>query len=251
MRRNALFWGILGLALAIGVVATLDRYQRQSRIFAGFWVTETLLVGIGGPERGPLEPFDVIRVMDGQVLQSGRDIQATIESQDPGTTFHYMVYRRGQLAEADVTTRLFRRRDFLRYLAEGLVPGLLQLAIGAVVFLVRPGRPQSWLFLTFLLIAYLVSVTFADAHLTYRFTELFLTAWAFWPATLVHLALTFPQRRRIVRRFPRVVWLPYMVSATMAVLLQLPVVHSDVRLLLAVPGAAAAYWGVALVLLVL
>ena len=251
MRRNALFWGILGLALAIGVVTTLDRYNRQGRIFAGFWVMENLLVAIGGPERGPLEPFDVVRVMNGQVLTSGRDIQAVIESEDPRTTFHYIVYRRGQLTEADVTTRLYTRRDFVRFVSESLVPAVFQLAIGAVVFLIRPGRPQSWLFLAFSLIAYLVNVTFGDAHTTYRFSALFLTAWAFWPATLMHLALTFPQRRGIVRRFPRVVWLPYVVSAAVAILMQLPIVHADVRLLLAVPVVGAAYWGVALIVLVL
>jgi class 3 adenylate cyclase len=251
MRRNALFWSIIGLALAIGVVATLDRYNRQGRIFAGFWVMENLLVAIGGPERGPLEPFDVVRVMNGQVLRSGRDIQAVIESEDPRTTFHYMVYRRGQLTEADVTTRLYTRRDFVRFVSESLVPGLFQLAIGAVVFLLRPGRGQSWLFLVFSLIAYLVNVTFADAHTTYRFTHLFLTAWAFWPATLMHLALTFPQRRGIVRRFPRVVWVPYAISAVMAVLLQLPMVQADARLLLAVPVVGAGYWGVAVIVLVL
>ena len=123
MRRNALFWGILGLALAVALAATIDRYQRQGRIFAGFWVMENLLVAVGGPERGPLQPFDVVRVMNGQVLGSGEDIQETMESQDPGTTFHYIVYRRGHLVEAEVTTRLFTRRDFLRFVAEGLVPG--------------------------------------------------------------------------------------------------------------------------------
>jgi class 3 adenylate cyclase len=251
MRRNALFWGILGLALAVALVTTLDRYQRQGRIFAGFWVMDNLLVAVGGPERGPLEPFDVVRVMNGQIVASGRDIQAAIESQDPGATFRYTVYRRGQLVETDVATRLYTRRDFLRFLGEGLAPGLLQLAIGAVVFLTRPGRPQSWLFLVYSLVAYIVTVTYTDAHTTYRFYELFLTAWAFWPATLLHLALTFPQRRRVVHRFPRVVWLPYLVSAVVALLLQLPGVHGDVRLLLAVPVAAATYWGVALVLLVL
>src|SRR5215470_17644265 len=257
MRRNALFWSILGLAIAVGVVATIDRYQRLGQTFPGFWVMENLLVAVGGPERGSLRPFDVVRVMDGQVLSSGRDIQQMVERYAPPTTFHYIVYRRGELIETDVTTRLVTRRDFVRFLIEGLVPGLLLLATGAVVYLIRPGRPQSWLFLAFALIAYTVSVTYADAHLTYRFTELFLTAWAFWPATLLHLALTFPQRRRIVRRFPRVVWLPYLVSAAIAALLQLPAVqqlpglHQDVRLLLAVPVAAAAYWGIALILLVL
>jgi class 3 adenylate cyclase len=251
MRRHPLFWAILGLALAVGIVTTLDRYQRQGRIFAGFWVMENLLVAVGGPERGSLQPFDIVRVMNGQVLQSGRDIQTMIDSEDPRATFRYIVYRRGQLVEAEIPTRLFTRRDFGRFLVEGLVPGLLQLAIGAVVFLIRPGRPQSWLLLAFLLIAYVVSVTYVDAHTTYRFTELFLTAWAFWPATLLHLALTFPQRRRILRRFPRVVWLPYLVSAVVAILLNFPGLHGNVRLLLAVPAAAAAYWGVALILLVL
>ena len=251
MRRNPLFWGILGLALAIGLVTTIDRYQRQGRIFAGFWVMENLLVAVGGAERGVLQPFDVVRVMNGQILESGRDIQAVIESQDPGTTFHYIVFRRGQLVDAEVQTRLYTSRDFRRFLLESLVPGVLQLVVGAVVFLIRPGRPQSWLFLVFSLIAYLVSVTYGDAHTTYRFTEVFLTAWAFWPATLLHLALTFPQRRRIVRRFPRVVWLPYIVSAAVAVMLQVPLIHGDVRMLLAVPAVGAAYWGAALVLLVL
>jgi class 3 adenylate cyclase len=257
MRRNAFFWAILGLALAVGVVATIDRYQLRGRTFSGFWVMENLLVAVGGPERGSLQPFDIVRVMDGQVLSSGRDIQAAIERYPPPTTFHYIVFRRGELIETDVTTRVVTRRDFFRFLIEGLLPGLLLLATGAVVFLTRPGRPQSWLFLAFALIAYTVSVTYADAHVTYRFTELFLTAWAFWPATLLHLALTFPQRRRIVRRFPRVLWLPYLVSGAIAALLQLPAVqwlpglHQDVRLLLAVPVAAAAYWGVSLILLVL
>ena len=251
MRRNPLFWGILGLALVVGLVATLDRYQRQGRIFAGFWVMENLLVAVGGPERGPLQPFDVVRVMNGQVVRSGRDIQAMIESQDPGARFHYIVYRRGELVETDVPTRLYTRRDFLRFVVESLLPAMLQLGIGAVVFLSRPGRPQSWLFLVFTLIAYLVTITYGDAHTTYRFAGVFLTAWAFWPATLVHLALTFPQRRRVLRRFPRVVWLPYLVSAVVAVLLQLPFVQADVGFLLAVPAVAAAYWGVALLLLVL
>src|SRR5215471_8274003 len=145
MRRNAFFWAILGLALSVGVVATIDRYQLQGRTFPGFWVMENLLVAVGGAERGSLQPFDVVRVMDGQVLTSGRDIQAVAARYTPPTTFHYIVYRRGQLVEADVTSRPFTRRDFARFLVEGVVPGLLLLATGAVVFLIRPGRPPIWL----------------------------------------------------------------------------------------------------------
>jgi class 3 adenylate cyclase len=252
MRRNVLFWGIIALALSVGAVATLDRYQRVGRIFAGFWVMDNLLVAVGGGERADLRPFDVVRAVNGQMVTRGLDIQQSIESQDPGTTFRYILYRRGELVEADVATRLYTRRDFARYVAEGLVPAVLQLVIGAVVFLVRPGAAQSWLFLLFSLIAYVVSVTYADAHTTYRFTGLFLAAWAFWPATLLHLALTFPQRRRIVRRFPRVVWLPYVGSgAAAALLLEVSAAPRDAHVVALIPAVGAAYWGLALVLLIL
>jgi class 3 adenylate cyclase len=251
VRRHPLFWGILGLALAIGVAATIDRYQRVGRTFAGFWVMENLLVAIGGGERGDLAPFDRVLAMSGQIIESGRDVQEAIESQDPGTTFHYILARRGQLVEADVATRLYTHRDFRRFVVEGLLPGLLQLAVGAVVFLVRPGSSQSWVFLAFSLVAYAVSTLYADAHTTYRFSGLFLTAWAVWPATFIHLALIFPQRRRIVRRFPRVVWLPYLVSGAAALLLLFQFGPGHAAYFLWIPVAGAAYWGVALLILIL
>jgi class 3 adenylate cyclase len=251
VRRHVLFWGVLGLALAVGAGATIDRYQRIDRIFAGFSVMETPLVAAGGAERGAMEPFDLVRAVNGQLVQSGRDIQQTIESQDPGTTFRYIVYRRGALAEVDVASRLYTRRDFARFVGEGLVPGLLHLVLGAVVFLLKPGWTPSWVFLGFSLITYVVSVTYADAHTTYRFGALFLTAWAFWPATLTHLALTFPQRRRLVRRYPRVVWAPYVASTVSAILLQARFASPDVVRLGVVLAAGSAYWGFSLVLLVL
>ncbi|PYM61144.1 MAG: hypothetical protein DMD79_13710, partial [Candidatus Rokuibacteriota bacterium] len=251
MRRHALVWCMLGLACLIGALATLDRYRQVGRPYAGFWVMENLLVAIGGAERGGLEPFDLVRVVNGQVLESGRQIQAEIARHPPGTALHYIVYRRGQLAEADIRTEVTGRRAFLRFLGDGLLPGLLLLALGALVYLLRPGAPQSWLFLAFSMISFVVSVAYADAHTTYRFTSLFFTAWAFWPATFVHLALTFPQRRRIARRYPAVVWLPYLLSGVMAVLLQLRFRASDVLRFPVLMTAGAAYWGVALLLLVL
>jgi len=251
MRRHTAFWCIVGLACLIGAVATLDRYRQVGRPSAGFGVMENLLVAIGGAERGGLEPFDLVRVVSGQVLESGRQIQSEVARHPPGTLLHYIVYRHGQLAEADIRTEVVGRRAFLRFLVDGLLPGLLVLALGALVYLLRPGAPRSWLFLAFTLISFVVSVTYADAHSTYRFTHLFLTAWAFWPATFIHLALTFPQRRRIARRYPKVVWLPYLWSALMAVLLQLHVSAADVAHFPVLTAVGAVYWGVAILLLVL
>src|SRR5439155_184501 len=109
MRRHALVWCMLGLACLIGALATLDRSRQVGRPYAGFWVMENLLVAIGGAERGGLEPFDLVRVVNGQVPESGRQIQAEIARHPPGTALHYIVYRRGQLAEADIRTEVTGR----------------------------------------------------------------------------------------------------------------------------------------------
>lgn len=251
MRGKVVFVAVLGLALLIAVQATLDRSQHLGRPFAGFAVMENLLVAIGGAERGGLQPFDLVRAVNGQVLTSGRQLQAEIARQPAGTSFHYIVYRRGQLVEADVATRAHTRHDLVRFLVEGLFAGLLLLGLGALVFYLKPGVPQSWLFLAFCLDSFVINVTYADAHTTYRFTSLFLTAWAFSPALFLHLALTFPQRRTIARRYPRVVWVPYGLSALVAVLLQVDLYPDHAVRLGVFAGIGAAYWGGALILLVL
>jgi class 3 adenylate cyclase len=186
--------------------------------------------------------------MDGEPLRSGREIQARVAAAPVGTVFRYRVNRGGELIEAGVATRQTRHHDFQRFLIEGLLAGLLTLGLGALVFHLQPGTPRSWLFLAFCASWFAIDVTYADVHTSYRFTWLFFTAWSFSPAIFIHLALTFPQRRPILRRFPRFLWLPYGVSAVLAVLMQVRLHPLQATL---VPGAGAAYWGLALIHLVL
>lgn len=251
MRAKLIVWALLGLGLLIGAQTTVDRYRRVGQPFAGFMVMENLLVAVGGAERGGLQPFDLVRAMNGRVLQSGHEIQAEIARHPPGTVMRYILYRRGQLVEAEVPTRLTTPRDFHRFLLEGPLDGLLFLALGGLVFHLRPGHSQSWLFLVFCLGWFLTNVTYADAHTSYRYTELFLTSWAFSPAVFLHLALTFPQRRTIARRFPWIVSLPYGASAGVAGLLQIAFHADHVVRVAFLAGIGAAYWGLGLIVLLL
>ena len=197
MRAKAAVWVVLGVALLIGARTTADRYHRIGQPFAGFLVMENLLVGVAGAERGGLQPFDLVRAVHGRVVDSAREIQAEIAKFPPGTPIGYVLNRRGELIEADVVTRLTTPRDFQRFLLEGLLPSLLFLALGAFVFHLKPGHSQSWVFLAFCVGWYLTNVTYIDAHTTYRFTAVFLISFALSPALLIHLGLTFPQRRTI------------------------------------------------------
>lgn len=250
-RDRVVFWGVLAVAAVIAAQATVDQYRRIGRPFPGFSVMEDLLVAVGGAMRGGLHPFDVVVAMNGRLLASGHDIQAEVLRHPPGTTFRYTVSRRSILVEAEVPTRAVTRGDFGRFLVEGLLAGLLLLGLGALVFVVKPGVRESWLFLAFCLDSLVINTTYADAHSTYRFSWLFLTAWAFSPALFLHLALTFPQPRSAVRRHPGLAWLPYLASAVVAVLLQVGGLGTQALRLSVVAGFGAAYWGGAIVGLVL
>ena len=139
MRAKLIGWTLVVLALIVGGQAIVDRYRLIGQPFAGFMVLENLFVAAGGAERGGLEPFDIVRAMNGQLIDSGRNLQAEVARHPVGTTFHYLLYRGGQLVEADVTTRVYRYRDFRRFLVEGLLVGLLTLALGALVLYLQPG----------------------------------------------------------------------------------------------------------------
>ncbi len=237
------------MALVIGGWTTVDAYRLIGQPYAGFSVMRNLLVGLG-VERGGLEPFDYLRAMDGRLLHSSRQIQAEVRQHPPGTTFHYLVNRRGRLVEADIQTKTEPAGDFDRFLLEGLLPGLLFLGLGAAVLVLKPGAPGARVFLLYCLDWFVIAALYHDAVSIYRFDWLFLTAWAFSPAFYFHLAQTFPERRAWAVRHPRVIWLAYALSAALAVLLQTPMRdHAPVELLI-IPITSAVYWVVALLVLI-
>ncbi len=119
-RRELLVaWGLLVIAWLIAGQAVHDAWNQTHRPYPGFGVMENLLVGVGGLERGGLEPFDYVRTMDGRVLTSGAEIQAAVRANPPGTRFHYILNRGSRLVEADVPSIARTVRDFERFLLEG------------------------------------------------------------------------------------------------------------------------------------
>jgi len=246
-------WALIGVAVLIAGVATRDAWRQVGQPFPGFAVMESLVVGVGGLDRAGLEPFDFVHAVDGQFLPTARELQAQVRRQPPGTVMHYLIVRRGRLVEVDRPTRMVTSSDFRRFLLEGLLPGLMFLTLGAIVVALRPGTRESRLFLAFCLIWFVITTTYRDAHFAYRFGPLFLTGWTLSSAAFVHLALTFPQRRRVAQRWPWLVWVPYGVSVALAVLLEVPVLvqmHLGGGFVM-VSAVAAAYWGASLVLLII
>jgi hypothetical protein len=240
---------VLALALSLGVWTTVDAWRCVGKPYPGFSVMDNLLVGLG-VERGVLEPFDFVRAMDGRILASGQEIHDEVRRHPPGTTFRYLVNRRGRLVEADITSKVEPARDFARFLLEGLLPGLLFLGLGAAVLVLKPDAPDVRVFLLFCVIWSVTAALYRDAVSTYRFDAVFLTAWAFSPALYLHLAQSFPEPRPWALRHPRAIWLAYGASAGLALLIQMGHAGVSPSAVVLIPIVSAVYWVSSLVVLI-
>ena len=230
-------------AVFMGVV-THDAWQLIGRPWAGFPVMDNLLVGVGGIQRERVEPLDLVRAVNGQLISSSRELQKEIERHVPGTRMRYLLVRSGSLVEEDIPSREMTLGTFRHYLIQYLLGGILVLALAALVALVRPSGPSTRLFVVFCLTTVIVNVGYWDLSGTHRFTKLFFVAWTFLPAILAHLALVFPERTGLAQRWPLSVWVPYGVSAALWLWLQVPMSRDSWA---AGAGLVTIYWTAALV----
>jgi class 3 adenylate cyclase len=235
----------------ISVQATLDARARVGETSAGIGVMPMLLVAPGGYDTGGLAPFDLIRAVNGQLVSSGAEFQREVRRYPPGTPLRYLVSRRGTLLEASVPSRVVEYGEFCRFLYEGLLPSLIYLALAAVVLALRPGERATRVFLAFCLTWFCTSGLYVDAATTYRFSALFLTSWAFSPALYIHIALRFPESRAVIRRHPRLMWVPYVASGLIAIAMLLPHPRMPVAWTYSVPAVGAVYWAAGLLALIL
>ena len=244
--ETTVYWILIGLSVVMMAMVSRDAWNRIGRPTPGFAVLENMLVGVGGVDRGGLQPFDVVRAVNGRLVTSTRELQAEIERHPPGTAMHYLLVRNGQLLEDDIPSRVSMLRNFRRFLIENLLPGVIGVALAALVIRLQPGSPSARLFLAFSLQWAVINVGYHDLLGAHRFTRLFFLAWTFSPAVFVHLALTFPERRRLAQRHRWLVWAPYALSAVLYVWLQ----GSLAQAWAATAAVIATYWTAALVALV-
>ena len=239
-------WTLIGLTVVLMAMVTRDAWNRIGQPAPGFAVMENMLVGVGGADRGGLQPFDVVRAVNGRLVTSTRELQAEVERHPPGTPMHYLLVRNGQLVEEDIPSHVTRLWHFKRFLSENWLPGAIGVLLAALVISLQPGSASARLFLAFSLQWAVINLGYHDLLGAHRFTRLFFLAWTFSPAVFVHLALTFPERRRLAQRRRWLVWAPYGLSAVLYLWLQ----GSLAQAWVATAGIIATYWTAALVALV-
>src|SRR5688500_2064330 len=118
--ETSVYWLLIALTVVMMAMVTRDAWNRIGQPTPGFAVLENMLVGVGGVDRGGLQPFDVVRAVNGRLVASTRDLQAEVERHPPGTPMHYLLVRNGQLVEDDIPSRVSTLRNFKRFLIENM-----------------------------------------------------------------------------------------------------------------------------------
>lgn len=127
----------------------------------------------------------------------------------------YLIDRKGRTLEVTIENI---PSGFKRSFSVSGLPfllGICYMAIGILVFLMRPHQRTSWIFFLYTATAGLLMMFLYKLGVMkpFRLLESISTyAYIFTPAALIHLAFCFPEERRVLKKYPYVQYIPYLLS---------------------------------------
>ena len=216
------------LSLSIGVTVLLiviwssiyaTRWVGQS--FAGFMLTPRIVVAnVGLPYwsgmKAGLKYSDKILTANGKTIASIDDVKAVIKATPLGDSIRFTVERKGKTFEAVVPTTLFTWVDLAATFGLQFFAALAYISIGIIVFILKPDTSVSWSFLLLCTFLSLYNIADFDKGST-GLANIYMLAMTFISGAGIHLSLLFPERWKIVDRFPAFHYVPYVVSAILFV----------------------------------
>ncbi len=171
--------------------------------FAGVLPFENLFSGAftqpnweGG--RNHLKFQDRIVAANHEKLQSAADWKRIVEESELSSRISTSIDRSGKVEELSLNIRRLTADDVYSIFAPLFATGVAFLLIGALVSLIQPMPPGVFAFLLYALLTGTYFLTSYDFHTTYHFRDVLLISFAFIPATVIDLSLTFP--RPLMRR---------------------------------------------------
>jgi adenylate cyclase len=213
-----IFFGIILIVLIMSTICVMNAIQWVNKPFAGFLINERMVLGNVGQyhwtgTRAGLKFPDKILKADGKVISSMRDLEEVVNNTKTGDIVTYSVERGGKIIEIGIPTMRFTLTDIFMTFGVTFLSGIIYLLIGVVVFIMKPDTRVSWAFFlacSFLSIFAITSFDIQSTH--YGFIHVYLFVNTLFPAAFIHLSLVFPEKRRIIERYPYLQFLPYIFS---------------------------------------
>jgi len=219
---------IAALALAVGVslLAPGLALNWASQPFLGVLLEHTLVVadrpsvGWTGQKAGLVHPDRILRIEGVPVPRSG-DLSAELRRHKVGDVVTLEVESPDgaggwQIRQVQVPLMQFPLHDLVTHFLVAYVVGLIYLALGIWVFVVKGHRPSGRAFAVFCAVLALFAVSYFDLISTHWLIRLWTAAVPLAAASAIHLGLVFPQERSFIGRWRGLHYVPYLVAGALA-----------------------------------
>lgn len=168
-------------------------------------------------EAAGLRPLDRIVSVNGRSYETYREFLGILDF-TPGRQNVYRIERGAETLEIAVPVRPLGLEIVLRHELPHVLLGLVFLAMGVLVFLMKPNQAPSWAFFAMATLG-ATFFTYSRSPFLYQpvwLDEVFRVSAFGLGAAMVDLALLFPRRRAFVSRQPAWLALPFVVAAGLA-----------------------------------
>jgi hypothetical protein len=225
-RSALLFYSITAAMAAIVVLSVLLSLTWINRPFAGFLSYAPPYAGSMSlkdwpGEEGGIKFLERVVSVDGKAVTGGKDVTEHAGDTTPGTPLRYLMESKGETREVTLPVSLFGLRDYILTSVLTVVGGAIIFGLGIIVYVLKPGVPASWVFLFFCLFLGTYMVTSFEILSTYRLVNIHYAALSFMGTALFHLGLLFPEKKTILERRPRMVYLLYVPSMALTILYEI------------------------------
>lgn len=167
-----------------------------------------------------LEMGDRMVTINGNTYKTLRDIRASLK-RGIGQTNVYVFERDAKRFDVTIVNSPLGFMQAFSMSGFPYLAGLCYILVGTLVFLMKPHTRPSWAFYLFaanngLLFVFLYKVSVLTPTWLGAFNIFF---YGFMPATFLHLALSFPQERNVIKRYPFLQVVPYAVSVALSIII--------------------------------
>lgn len=213
-REKVLFSTLVStFALALGV-ALASAARQAERPFPGFAVWENLVVpaiaiGAAPAARERIPYRSVVVAVDARPIRDAAALRAAVRAVPPGTTLTYTFERDGARTAVSIPTAILRWRDILGAYAPYLFNGVALFTAALVGHYFKPRLAAARAFLALGGILGGVLVLAVDTLSSFWCSRLYFCLESLLPGALLHLSLSFPVERSVVRRYPWLTWAVY------------------------------------------
>jgi len=219
---TTIFCGLAALSAVVIIGSFIGAVSWVNKPFAGLLLYDFPRVGSMSLNDWPgrkagIKTIERIVFVDGKPVKDGRDLVKASENKAPGAIVTYTVSSKGSQRDYSLPVITFSIREFVLVFFLTFLGGLAIFCLGCIVYVLKPNVTKSWVFFLYCFFLSMYMVSSFEIQSTYYFVNLHYFALCLMPAVLFHLGLVFPEKKRMVLRWPAIEYLIYLPALAIAV----------------------------------